>query len=127
MLYRNEQIPRYLCRVEITGSFYTDDIANGAKSLHLEEKVFFEREENNAYDINAVAVFNDRGIKLGYVSRKENAAVASIMNSGKAEIFGVISYMNVKRSSVGILADLFYVCRAEDEYIVKDIILQYLR
>ena len=127
MLYRNEQIPRYLCRVEITGSFYTDDIANGAKSLHLEEKVFFEREENNAYDINAVAVFNDRGIKLGYVSRKENAAVASIMNSGKAEIFGVISYMNVKRSSVGILADLFYVCRAEDEYIVKDIISQYLR
>lgn len=127
MLYYNEQIPRYLCRVEITGSFYTDDIANGAKSLHLEEKVFFEREEDNEHDINAVAVFNESGVKLGYVSRKENAAVASIMNSGKAKIFGIISYMNVKRSSVGLLADLFYVCNKDDEYIIRDIILQYLR
>ena len=60
----------------------------------------------------------ERGIKLGYISRNESAAVANVMDSGFAEeCFGEITYINKKRESVGLLADCFFRC--EDRYIER--------
>lgn len=125
MSYLKNNAPKYLRRAEITGSFFTNDISRGAKAIGIGDEITFKRENYNAYDVHAVAAYNDRGIKIGYVSKKENAAIAHIMDSGKAECYGNIVYVNFKRSSVGMLADIFYVCEKEDEAEIADIIQQY--
>ncbi len=108
----------YLCQAMITGSYYTDNIKEGAKACRHKDTVFFKREPFNEYDRMAVAVYNQKGIKLGYISRNESAAVANVMDSGFAEeCFGEITYINKKRESVGLLADCFFRC--EDRYIER--------
>ncbi|MDI3482113.1 MAG: hypothetical protein PWQ97_1768 [Tepidanaerobacteraceae bacterium] len=49
---------------------------NSIDFLRCGEKVVFEREENNIYDPNAVHIYTEKGIDLGYVPR----CIASILN-----------------------------------------------
>ncbi len=122
-----KQSVKYLCTAEISGSFYTDDIKRGAKSASIGDSIELRREKDNKYDLSAVAVYNEKNIKLGYISKRENAAVAKVMDSGKAYCFGKISHVNIKRSSVGLAARLFFMCDDEHVAELKNIIQQNLR
>ena len=50
--------------------------------LRVGERLALERERDNAYDANAVSV-SWRGRKLGYVPRRENAALAWGLDHGE--------------------------------------------
>ena len=50
--------------------------------LRVGERLALERERDNAYDANAVSV-SWRGRKLGYVPRRENAALAWGLDRGE--------------------------------------------
>ena len=50
--------------------------------LRVGERLALERERDNAYDVNAVSV-SWRGRKLGYVPRRENAALAWGLDHGE--------------------------------------------
>ena len=71
--------------------------------------------QDNAKIALAVAVYNHRGIKLGYITRHQNTAVANIMDSGMvSECFGIIQSLDKRRTSVGMLASIYYVCEEKD-------------
>lgn len=112
----------FLCHAIIKGSHFTDNIKDGAKACRHKDIVILKREKYNEFDRFAVAVYNQKGIKIGYISREESAAVANVMDSGMAECFGMIVYINKKRESVGLLANLFFNCEDRDIERVKLII-----
>ncbi len=115
MMYHSDDNVHYLCSALIVGSFFTENINEGAKASQIDDVIYMKRERYNKFDRYAVAVYNHRGIKLGYVSRQHNTAVANIMDSGMVnECFGVIKSLDKRRSSVGMLASIYYVCEEKD-------------
>ncbi len=107
----------------VVGSFFTENIKDGAKAAEIGDYITLKRERYNKFDISAVAVYNRRGIKLGYIAKGQNAAVANVMDSGMAECYGIITSLNKKRSSVGILAELYFICDDDNfmriQYIIQ--------
>lgn len=124
MIYSEDIATHFLCHAMIVGSFFTDDIVHGAKAVEVDDHVTLKRERYNKFDVSAVAVYNLNGIKLGYLAKGQNAAVANVMDSGMAECFGIIRIVNKKRSSVGMMADIFFTCNDDDFYKLRYIILR---
>ena len=115
MIYDPTKNTHYLCSALIVGSFFTENINEGAKASEIGDEIVLKRERYNKFDVYAVAAYNHRGIKLGYVSKHQNTAVSNIIDSGMvSECYGIITSLNKKRSSVGMLANLFYVCDDDD-------------
>ena len=122
MIHSENENVHLFRRVMVVGSFFTENIKEGAKSAEVGEYVTLKREKHNKFDVSAVAVYNRRGIKLGYVAREQNAAVANVMDSGLAECYGIITSLNKKRSSVGMLAELYLICDDDNFMRIKYII-----
>ncbi|MBR6645076.1 MAG: HIRAN domain-containing protein [Clostridia bacterium] len=115
MMYRNDDNVHYLFSALVVGSFFTENINEGAKASEIGDEITLKRERYNKFDKKAVAVYNHRGIKLGYITRHQNTAVANIMDSGMvSECFGIIQSLDKRRTSVGMLASIYYVCEEKD-------------
>lgn len=124
MMYHSGENVHYLCSALIVGSFFTENINEGAKASEIDDEIVLKREHYNKFDRHAVAAYNHRGIKLGYVSKQHNTAVANIMDSGMvSECFGIIKSLDKRRTSVGMLANIYYVCE-EDDYMKIIYIIQ---
>ena len=65
------------------GYFLMDMITPG-------ERLFLQREPDNAYDIFAVSVHTGANLKLGYLPRFKNEAVARLMDTG----FRVVAFVD---------------------------------
>ena len=63
--------------------FRHHDAAETWRHLTVGDRLQLVREEDNPYDANAVRV-EWRGVKLGYVPQRDNAAVARQMDRGAA-------------------------------------------
>jgi len=63
--------------------FRHHDAAETWRHLTVGDRLQLVREEDNPYDANAVRV-EWRGVKLGYVPQRDNAAVARQMDRGTA-------------------------------------------
>jgi len=65
----------------VNGEAYYD-AARALPLLAMGETVLLRREPDNPYDRRAIEVFA-RGLKLGYVARIDNSAVARMMDAGE--------------------------------------------
>lgn len=54
-----------------------------------ERRIRLRREPENPHDANAIAVFNHRGVQVGYLPREEAAWLAPLLDSGVIRIGGV--------------------------------------
>ncbi|SFX34132.1 HIRAN domain-containing protein [Marinospirillum alkaliphilum] len=64
------------------------------QQMHAGDLLQLRREPDNQHDARAAEVFW-KGIKLGYLPRKDNAAVASLMDRGiavNAELLALLDY-----------------------------------
>ncbi|GBD26737.1 hypothetical protein HRbin30_02078 [bacterium HR30] len=61
------------------------------RSIGLRERVWLWREPWNSYDANAIAVTNERGVKLGHVSRYLAAVMAPYMDDGHNPMAAVVT------------------------------------
>lgn len=52
------------------------------KKMKIGEKIFLERDRNNAYDKNAIKVINDKGFQIGFISKDLAPKIAEKMDSG---------------------------------------------
>jgi hypothetical protein len=66
------------------GSSRQQCIAELDETFDISKKTFLtaKRDTNNQYDDKAVAIFDDKGRQLGYLSRKVNETVAPWMDEG---------------------------------------------
>ena len=66
------------------GSSRQQCIAELDETFDISKKTFLtaKRDTNNQYDDKAVAIFDDKGRQLGYLSRKVNETVAPWMDDG---------------------------------------------
>ena len=53
-----------------------DDIAEG-------DRLILQREPDNRFDENAIAVFDEKKRRLGYIPEKDNVVFARLMDAGK--------------------------------------------
>lgn len=63
-------------------------------TLAIGDALELRREPDNPYDANAVAVYDSKGLKLGFLPRRSNPPVAKLMDEGRsvtAEIVGVLN------------------------------------
>lgn len=72
-----------LLRCPVAGLAYYD-YARAANALALGTPLVLRRQPDNPHDRKAIEVLTEGGIKLGYVPRADNAAVASLMDAGYA-------------------------------------------
>ncbi len=67
----------------IAGTTYIEDIDILVKTLNIGDRLEFEREEDNYYDLQAIKIINKDGHKLGYVPQKDNVIFARLIDHGK--------------------------------------------
>ena len=65
----------------VAGTAY-HDAAVAASTLRPGEPVTLQREQRNDYDRRSIAVRTRAGVKLGYVPRADNQALANLMDAG---------------------------------------------
>ena len=67
-------------------------------------KIFWtaKRDLDNPYDDKAVAIFDDQGRQLGYLSRKVNETVAPWMDDGYPILVEVVNVTGVNGGSHGV-------------------------
>lgn len=68
---------------------------NWASYINLKEKLILKQEPSNKHDPNAIAVYSDSGIKLGYVPAFYSKAIYSLIENGASPNATVI-YINEK-------------------------------
>lgn len=66
----------------IAGSPYHEGSKERIPTLLLEEELKLVREKDNPHDRKAVAVHDDKGLKLGYVPRADAPTVAKVLDRG---------------------------------------------
>ncbi len=79
------------------------------RSVALRERVWLWREPWNSYDVNAIAVKNEHGVKLGHVSRYLAAALAPYMDGGHNPMPAVITELasDVQGTLLGLKVGLY--------------------
>lgn len=67
----------------IAGTTYIEDIDILVKTLNIGDRLEFEKEEDNYYDLQAIKIINKDGHKLGYVPQRDNVIFARLIDHGK--------------------------------------------
>lgn len=73
----------FLFDTHIAGTTYIEDIDKLAKNLKIGDRLEFEREEDNYYDLQAIKIINKEGKKLGYIPQRDNVIFARLIDHGK--------------------------------------------
>lgn len=79
----DKKLEIFLFDTYIAGTSYVDDIKNLAEALSIGERLNFQREEDNYYDLQAIKIINKEGKKLGYVPQRDNVIFARLMDHSK--------------------------------------------
>lgn len=73
-----------LIRTAVAGANHVERIQSYLRSVHEDDRLTLRREPENMYDSNAILVFSKTMRKLGYVPRRDNKVIASLMDAGKS-------------------------------------------
>ena len=74
----------HLLRTYVAGSGYVEEIVIRIQALSEGDRLLLVREPENPYDERAILVENLEGEKLGYIPRRKNEVLASLMDAGKS-------------------------------------------
>ncbi len=91
---------------ELVGMYWLEDRAKLKRSIAIDSAVEIVRENDNKYDKNAVAVYNSRREKLGYISRFQNEELASLMDDG-LKFTGEVKKIKVKTTGASAIIAIF--------------------
>ena len=86
----------FLLRQMIVGTRFQGGSDQMLRELKAGSRVSFVREPENPYDEKAVMVLDEKGRKLGYIPRHENAVISALMDAGKF-FYGVLQKEPPKR------------------------------
>lgn len=86
----------HLLACQIHGSHYYQCInLVESKQIQVGERLILTREPDNEYDPYAIEVYNQKGVKLGYVPKNHNRVIAELMDQHCA-IDAVVERVNGK-------------------------------
>ncbi len=71
-----------LLHTVINGMAYYDGGPDVVERLKEGTPLLLRREPTNPYDRNAIEVYTEAGIKLGYLPRRDNAVLANLADQG---------------------------------------------
>ena len=74
----------HLLHTYVAGSGYVEEIVGRIQALSEGDRLLLVREPENPYDERAILVQNLEGEKLGYIPRRKNEVLASLMDAGKS-------------------------------------------
>ena len=80
----------FLFDTHVAGTSHIDGIEDLEPHMHIEDRLEFYREPNNSHDSRAIVIRNDKGIKIGYIPKADNAVFSRLMDAGKL-LFGRIA------------------------------------
>ena len=80
-----------LIRTFVAGTAYVPGIGDLVSRMEVGERLTLVREPQNRFDSMAIRVDTSHGTKLGYVPRKDNHVIASLMDAGKQVFATVVS------------------------------------
>ena len=83
----------FLDEVLVAGCGHVEHIKKYVKALKVGDRLQLVREPKNKYDDLAILVKDEKGHKLGYVPRKNNAITARLMDAGKL-LYAIIDDIN---------------------------------
>jgi len=99
----------FLGFVNIAGSGFIENLREADESTSVGDKLELIREPLNQHDINAIAIYNKSGIKLGYIPKKHNVIPAQLMDCGKevfARLYSKRKYTHVLGMSIEIFVKM---------------------
>ena len=79
----------FLLRQAIVGTRYLGGSDELVEDLKPGSRVIFVAEPDNKFDKNAVMALDEKGRKLGYIPRHENAIIGALLRAGKS-IYGIM-------------------------------------
>ena len=83
----------FLIETYVAGLYYVDYIDDIFPLIRVKDKLELFRESTNKFDEKAILVKYD-GQKIGYVPRKDNEVLSSLMDGGK-QLYGVVESLGV--------------------------------
>ena len=83
-----------LIELPVAGLMYIDDIESIFSKINKGDRLDLFREADNEYDDLAILV-KFQGKKIGYVPRKDNTILSSLMDAGK-ELYGVVEEFGIE-------------------------------
>ena len=78
-----------LIKCYVAGTTFREDIAEIEPELQKDELLVLKREPYNEHDKLAIAIYDKRERRIGYIPRKNNEILARLMDAGKI-VFGKI-------------------------------------
>ena len=79
----------YLVHQMIVGMRYQGGADDLVEDLKPGSRVTFLREPDNEYDHRAVMAIDERGRKIGYIPRNQNAIISALLDAGKS-FYGIV-------------------------------------
>lgn len=80
----------YLRKQAIVGTRFLGGSDELVEDLEVGSRINFLREQDNAFDPNAIMALDEQGRKLGYIPRRENELIRALMAAGKY-FYGIIT------------------------------------
>ncbi len=96
----------YLFDTFIAGTLQLKD-KSPLEGIREGDKLNLQREEDK-FDSNAIALFNEKGQKLGYIPEKDDMVFARLMDAGKL-LVGKIAKINSMKSFKQIAIGIYLV------------------
>jgi len=95
-----------LLESRIAGTAHIEGIEDLESYILTGESVSFYREPDHVDDTNTIAVRTEYGTKIGYVPKKDNVALARLMDAGKL-LVGKITAKELSGSWVKIYMNIY--------------------
>ena len=108
----------FVGKLRVVGIYHTGKRRFIRDNTEKEDELTLKREYDNKYDEFAVAVYDRYGNKIGYLEKKENEETAFYLDSGY-ECIAVVSDMDKKSATVGIVVDVYCISDAENMKALK--------
>ena len=95
----------FLIRSYVAGTAYVTDIKKRIRGIKENDELYLKREPSNPADKRAILVLNKKGEKIGYVPRRDNTVLASLMDGGK-HLFGIVTDVDSDEYDDAVFIDM---------------------
>lgn len=97
---------KFISFTTVVGIYYRSDKEAILADLKEGDKLFLKRESDNEYDSMAVAVYDSRDRKMGYLPKESNTFMATMMDSGQ-DFIGRLFSFSKSQQNANIAIEIF--------------------
>ena len=73
----------YLLECHLAGTTHIEGIAEKTKGLNVGSRVKLQRDPKNEHDKQAIGVFIEKDVRIGWVPQHDNEVISRLMDAGK--------------------------------------------